>query len=421
MDNVVTHKRTQVTVVYVEVSVQNNSPCRNGKCQTACAAGLTPCKGKCIKCSLAGQQCIDGSCQCADPIPDLCLAQKKNGISIPKHCTNLGHSNSDCGTCGHACPSTQVCLAGTCTAACTPSVTCDNNCGNFADDGCGTPLTCTPCSPPPTFVYCAKPSDCATGYCGFDGICHAGSCDGGSQQTQCIRGFPCDPSVPPTGRCTVPECDSSADCTSGQVCLASSSGATCQLPSKQCVDQAQCALGSFCAAGFCIPSCTQDTDCRDGFQCNTVQGICNVPAQTCTNTDSCGHSPSKVCVSGACVPRCGPQGQCQTPGDVCAENGCIPNPSPSLTCTTEGVQDTCQSGSLCLHGSCWISCDSPNQAACLSDPQAVLNQCKPFSSSGTTFNVCGSASSLGSQCGAGTIGNVQCSGPGQICIDGYCK
>src|SRR5262249_53409842 len=113
-----------------------------------------------------------------------------------------------------------------------------------------------------------------------------------------------------------------------------------------------------------------------------------------------------------------------TQGDVWTENGCIPNQGATFNCTTEGQMGTgsgvlgvsCAGGAICLHHDCWISCDS-NPNACAS--QAILNQCKPVTSSGSTYDVCGSTQNLGNQCGAGA-NNMTCAGA-NICIDGYCK
>jgi hypothetical protein len=110
---------------------------------------------------------------------------------------------------------------------------------------------------------------------------------------------------------------------------------------------------------------------------------------------------------------------------VWTENGCVPNQGATFTCTQEGQLGSgsgvpgvsCGQGSICLHNDCWISCDAPNQTACTTQP--TLNQCKPVTSSGKTYNVCGTAANLGTQCGAGA-NNMTCSGS-FICIDGSCK
>jgi hypothetical protein len=84
----------------------------------------------------------------------------------------------------------------------------------------------------------------------------------------------------------------------------------------------------------------------------------------------------------------------------------------------DGVQDACNTGSICLHHDCWISCDAPNQSACTNQP--LLNTCKPVADASVIYNVCGTPQNLGSMCGAGSVGNQPCQG-GAVCIDGFCK
>jgi hypothetical protein len=245
-----------------------------------------------------------------------------------------------------------------------------------------------------------------------------------SATNACVYGYPCNTS---TGTCSTPPnaCDSNAQCSSGSDCIAGTNGngGTCTASSGQCFDQSQCDQGDNCVAGVCVQSCTSPANCRDGYTCNTSTGTCSTPIVPCTVTNNCG-SALLVCVGGACVPRSN-GGSCPTPGDVWTENGCIPNQSATFTCTMEGQLGSgsgvpgvsCAAGSICLHNDCWISCDSPNQSACSTQP--LLSQCKPVTSSGSTYHVCGTAANLGNQCGAGA-NNMTCSG-NFICIDGSCK
>jgi hypothetical protein len=127
-----------------------------------------------------------------------------------------------------------------------------------------------------------------------------------------------------------------------------------------------------------------------------------------------------VCVGGTCVPRAPANSTaCPNPGDVWTENGCIPNQAATFICQQDGVQDVCNAKSICLHHDCWISCDVPNQNACNGNPTS-MSVCKPVTSEGNTYNVCGSPTNLGNQCGQGA-GNATCSNPSDVCIDGFCK
>jgi hypothetical protein len=196
-------------------------------------------------------------------------------------------------------------------------------------------------------------------------------------------------------------------------------GAVCTPSANQCFDLSQCDPGENCVAGKCTPSCMSNSQCRDGYSCNTSLGVCVNSVESCIVTNDCG-GPSNVCVGGTCVPRApANSASCPTMGDVWTENGCIPSQAPNFVCNQDGVQDVCAIGSICLHHDCWISCSAPNQNAC-SNQIPQLSICEPVTSSGNTYNVCGSATNLGNQCGPGA-NNMTCSNSSDTCIDGFCK
>ncbi len=271
-------------------------------------------------------------------------------------------------------------------------------------------------------LYCGHPGDCSAGsFCGANGTCQAGACSGASS---CIHGYTCGPG----DVCTSPQpnaCDSDTQCSSGALCIAGTNGngGVCSPAASQCFDGLQCDPGDKCVAGKCVPSCTDTTDCRDGYGCNTTTGVCTTPLETCLTTNDCG-SALQVCVGGACVPRSS-GATCASAGDVWIDNGCIPNESATFACAMEGQLGSgagvsgvsCAVGDICVHGGCWISCDSPNQNACAG--QITLTVCKPVTAGATTHNVCGTAQDFGNQCGPGA-NNEACTA-GTTCIDGYCR
>ena len=272
-----------------------------------------------------------------------------------------------------------------------------------------------------TPISCGHPSDCAAGtFCGANGTRQAGACSGA---TPCIYGYACGS----TGVCASPQpnaCDSDAQCSTGAVCIAGTNGGgACSSSASQCFDGLQCDSGDRCVAGKCVQSCTSTASCRDGYGCNTTAGVCVTPLKTCQLTNDCGSS-AQVCVGGACVPRSS-EATCPTSGDVWTENGCVPNQAATFACTTEGQLGSgagapgvsCAQNQICVHGGCWISCDAPSQNACASQP--ALNTCKPVTSGGTTYNICGAAQDFGNECGPGAS-NHACTG-GATCIDGYCR
>jgi hypothetical protein len=116
-----------------------------------------------------------------------------------------------------------------------------------------------------------------------------------------------------------------------------------------------------------------------------------------------------------CVPSC--TNGCSGTGLVCVDHGCIPDQSPQFICNTQGVQDSCNAGSICLHHSCYIAC-TPGDGGNTCQAADNFNICKPVASSTGTYYVCGSATNLGNQCDP-TQGD-SCGSPA-ICINGFCR
>jgi hypothetical protein len=260
-------------------------------------------------------------------------------------------------------------------------------------------------------VYCGNPDDCGEGEtCASDGTCLPGECD----ELGCVFGYVCDDtSAPPVCSPENPAaCGQDADCAdigAGYKCVSG----TCTAPEDQCFDQTQCQSGQVCADGKCTDGCTADDDCSAGWQCDVDKGICSIPTQPCQITSDCASS-GLVCVDGACVPK-SPDGTCDD-GFVWVENGCIPNQSPTFVCAQDGTQDACASGSICLHHSCYISCETPNESAC--DALPTFDQCKTVTTTSGAHDVCGSADNLGGECDP--TSGLECP-VGSICIDGFCK
>lgn len=267
-------------------------------------------------------------------------------------------------------------------------------------------------------VYCGNPDDCAPGEtCAPDGTCKPGPCDQvlpDNTTLGCIHGYQCKRGDDGLATCTPVNpaaCGDDADCTDfgdGYLCV----GGICTAPADQCFDQTQCPADARCVAGKCTPACSADADCPDSYRCNETLGVCSEPAQPCAVTNDCG-GPDVVCVDGACVPR-SQGGECPD-GEQWVENGCIPKQSSNFVCKVDGEQDDCAPGSICLHHSCYISCDQPNTNACDSQPPS-LSECRTVTTSSGVHHVCGSSQNLGGECNPET----PC-GEGKICIDGFCR
>lgn len=273
-------------------------------------------------------------------------------------------------------------------------------------------------NPPPN--SCASPADCPSGEtCAIDGTCQPGDCT----QNGCTTGYTCKVQGG-TASCvangdggtdggpTYSGCFADSDCSNlgtGAKCL----NAVCTAPADQCADQTQCGAGEQCVQGVCTPSCNANTPCPTGYGCDTNNGVCTQNPTPCTVPDgACGNND--ICVEGHCDAKCGPNNSCSG-GLVCINGGCMPAETPNFVCNQEGVQDKCTTGSICLRHNCYIACSPTDPNACKTADQ--FNVCKSVTTTSGTYNVCGSATNLGSDCDP-TIGK-NCPGT-QICIDGYC-
>jgi hypothetical protein len=259
-------------------------------------------------------------------------------------------------------------------------------------------------------VYCGNPNDCAaTETCAPEGTCHAGDCG----KIACINQFECAASA--NGLACIPGnplgCGDDGQCAQGQKCV----DGTCTLASDLCSDGTQCGDGSLCVEGKCVTACALDAQCLPGYRCRVALGVCTTVAKPCAKTSDCGD-PAWVCADGACVPRCAARGACGQGSGVCVENGCTPTAKAVAACSADGQSAGCGAGEICLHHHCYVSCESPNEAACTT--QTKFTVCKTVTTSSGAHAVCGSPANLGSECDPTT--GAACAA-GKTCIDGFCK
>lgn len=259
-------------------------------------------------------------------------------------------------------------------------------------------------------AYCASPNDCAAAEtCAADGTCHAGDCSG----TPCINQFQC--AVTTNGSACVHgdsrACGADHQCLTTERCV----GGRCTALSDLCTDQTQCPSSKLCLEGKCTTACTADPQCSTGYKCRVALGVCNVPAKACSTTGDCASKDS-VCVDGACVPRCAARGACGNASGVCVDNGCVEDTKPTHQCDGAGTPVGCAAGQVCLHGHCYVSCDSPNQTACASQASAPL--CKTVKLGMASYSVCGTTQSLGSECDP--TASLPCPAA-KTCVDGFCR
>jgi Cys-rich repeat protein len=105
-----------------------------------------------------------------------------------------------------------------------------------------------------------------------------------------------------------PQCQTSADCATGEVCL----GGTCTRtspPPPQCSASVPCAAGLVCQAGVCVsappppPACQVDADCATGQQC--LRGVCVMaqppPPGMCSGAQGQGSVSGQVTATASCA------------------------------------------------------------------------------------------------------------------------
>lgn len=295
-------------------------------------------------------------------------------------------------------------------------------CGGYDDDYPSYPSSS---SGNPGSRRCSGPEDCFVGEtCSAAGTCTTASCS----QVGCVSGYEC---VVQDGRASCvpegsssggsssggpqPECYDATDCpVAGSKCLNNE----CVKPGEQCVDSSQCNAGARCVDGVCTAQCAKDTDCPIGYACDEAHGLCTENPQPCSEQVPC--PTGATCVGDRCVQECSTDDQCPR-GLVCRLGGCVVDPVPSFVCAVtgelgDGTEGKCASGSICLRGSCYIACDPNVTDSCRAADE--FNVCKPVSTGGQTYSVCGSDDNLGTECDAAN-GNP-CAGATEICVDGYC-
>jgi hypothetical protein len=224
-------------------------------------------------------------------------------------------------------------------------------------------------------------------------------------------------------------CNADSQCTGavGSKCI----DGLCTAQGQLCSDGTQCLVaGESCVDGICLPTCSAGgTPCPAGYECDYNRHVCAVNPGSCATTSDC--QGGAVCVETRCVAPCASASaeagsQCPA-GQVCVNGGCIPDQGARFTCQNDGnvgnLASTCDPGSICLHGDCYPMCDADG-GGCTTAGQA----CKSVTIPKGTFFVCGTATTLGSECNP-AVGKycaptpaacVGCTPIPRLCIDGYC-
>ncbi len=306
------------------------------------------------------------TCQCDPNYNCSCVAEA--GVDATADCTTTG------------CPTGQVCALA---------------------DGvvqCVSPVTAGDASPSPDSAVDAASSDADAG-----GAVEAAASTDASDASDAAskpRAVPCNADVTCGG--------SGAKCIDG----------LCAPATGLCSDTSQCAnAGAACVDGVCIPRCsTSAPTCPDGYACDFNRDVCDITSPPCTSSASC--QGGSVCVDAHCVPPCAASeaGLACASGLLCVNGGCIPDQAVTgFLCQNDGqsgqLANLCSSEQTCLHHDCFASCSMDAGAAACG-----TGVCKEVTVSAGTYAVCGTATTLGSECDPAT-GHLCASG---VCIDGYC-
>ncbi len=252
---------------------------------------------------------------------------------------------------------------------------------------------------------------------------------------------PCaDDSACPTGQvcadsgvCDVLECESNADCLTGdQACIEHRGQRVCSLVECGCANCDPCAAGHSCDNGVCVlgggtadcPGGTHD-ECGDGevcdnFMCRACEGAECGATPDCT-VDGCDPGfecdpATKACepvstVDGETCASCTNADECGGGGWTCAPlingNSCLP------PCTTN---DDCYTGWLCQAGACTpvnFTC-----SGCMLDGCAAGEACNPNDSACIPATAACESCGNDWECGAGSACHDSACLP--RCVDGGC-
>ena len=385
----------------------------------ACVTDGTSCGGICdgshtASCHYANTETTCRAGSCANDVAVMAGLCNGSGTCPPEQDVSCG--NSGCGdtTCNGGCtidtdcPGGDYCAAGVCTPQksggqacgatdqcstgnCVDGVCCDTAC-NGQCQACDIAGRVGTCSPVPSGgePHSARPS-CTNDGSGCGGVCDGvdtSVCAYPAQETSCRSGS-CTGGVAILGA----SCDGNGHCPGEQTqgCGSFACGATAC--NGDCQSDADCATGSYCAAGVCTPRQNNGGTCSTSDQCQSgecVDGVCCNSAcdGQCEACDVAGQV-------GTCSPTTGaPHGSrtaCATDGTDCggACNGALATACTYPNATTQCRADSCTNGVA----SAATFCDG--NGAC---PGVTQTSCGPFACAG---NACGTSCTGDGQCASG--------------------
>jgi Cys-rich repeat protein len=246
--------------------------CTAGACVvTACEPGFADCNmrpedGCEVSLNSDARNC--GTCGTACPSGQVCQMGRCSMVCMPPQtlcgttCTTLATDANNCGACGRACPTGQVCIGGACQPNCGAGET---NCSGVCVNTITNVTNCGRCG-----NACPRPANAAP-------TCAAGAC-----------GYTCNTGFADCNRAAVDGCEVNID-TDARNC--GGCGTSCMLANATSVCAAgRCAVG-MCNAGF--------ANC-DGNPANGCEVNTNTDARNC---GMCGRAcpTGNTCVMGMCT------------------------------------------------------------------------------------------------------------------------
>jgi hypothetical protein len=295
-----------------------------------------------------------------------------------KSCNSTAHAGACATVNGGTCAADAECGSGHCIDGVCCESTCGASCG--ACDVAGHLGKCWPVAGAPHHARAACTGAGAGTACGP-------TCDG-------VDAAACHP-VPSGHACGADGCAAGVEthvgaCDGAGACVATTrscgvytcAGTTCV---TSCSSSAQCAVGSFCAAGSCVPlegkgvACAADAQCASGLSC--VDKVCcssaacdagarcdsagargdcrKVLAQACAADGDCasGHCVDGRCCDGACDGSCE---ACDVVGHLGACTPVLGAPHPTHPACPSDAADACSAA----------TCDGAERKACKAFPSS---------------------------------------------------
>ncbi len=359
-------------------------------------------------------------------------------------CTADLSRNATGGTCttNSNCNAPLICISNTCAVKLDCSVA-----ANQSDPQCSTP--------------CKGDTDCVNGL-----VCDVA-------QNLCVAAPVCtkaaDCKAPNKACVTFPEasqnfcakCGTSADCLTGQKCIANSCQGTPTNPTCKVNTDCKDAADPVCNSGDCVQCTAQQlsacktTETCSNFKCVPINNGGDCTKQPCpddSNEPIC-NTTTKQCEACATTPANAPQGDCPTAGSTCntaagqnqgsctipgcdsntGDHGCLDFVTPAANAgtalptpdtawcnkaVTPGVCALCSNNSQCTSSGSGFTCDLSNDA--------TTGYCIPPATSGCTSaaqcaaptpacvnGACSATCTTGSQCPL--VNNIQ-----DLCLSGTC-